>query len=163
MRKTLLIAAAALVGCGSEQITNQGLDPDFAYGSTDLESYEFPDSGDFSDMTIRWVFTNRSDQTVWVHECGAPDPWLQQLVDGEWFVRGGPRADCFGAHQVRAGEELFGELAVSRSDLYSSFPAPSGPIAGVYRLIWNAHYEYDPPAGDLPVALRISNQFVIRD
>lgn len=159
MKTRCLPLLALLTACESSPSVPETFSDAAAFGVTDRAVYEVS-STPSQESTIRFTYSNRTTDTVWSVRCAGPSPDLEKLVDGEWvLLPGGIRTLCLNAIPIASGEQVRGEIRLSRNTVRTDV------LAGTYRLVWELVWNFETPTetspfGDLlPHEFRVSNRF----
>jgi hypothetical protein len=145
---------------------------DQALVRTEASAYTLRSSSRGLEVAIGYSYENRTGSRVYLVNCnGHVAPVLERKIgDGEWELAwAAPEHDCLSPPVViEPGAALRDTLLVyGRPPGSNSYPQiDPDRIRGVHRLRWNrALTSFEPrlPFGqELPLALRVSNEFLLR-
>jgi hypothetical protein len=137
---------------------------------TDATAYQLSFNGHGFTTMIPYVFDNRTDASVHLHNCnGAFAQKLERLERGKWVVAWYPALPlCLSAPiVVDPGDTFATELRVWGARPNQNF-GPAFDVAdpsGTYRLVWDAaawsRQNGSQPVEPMPLEYRISNRFVL--
>jgi hypothetical protein len=168
--RCILLLGLSTQGCapssGTEQ--SQGNAPLI---QTEQSNYTAEVGPRTAELTIRFRFTNRTGNTVYVAGCrGVDPPVLEKQLDGAWVSVYAPLVDLCEptVHPIKPTEVYRSAFRVL-AGLPGSRVAPKlqvPEIEGTYRLVWNIYGRWrsgHAPMPDdlLPVEQRTSNPFRI--
>ena len=167
---TLLVAAATLSGAACESVTV--LDTAPAPIETDKMEYEAQIEDGSVEIDIPHTFKNETDAAVFVVNChNSFAIKLQKRVGNTWVDAVGIIIpECLSPAIEIESNATFEHTLMVRAGLPSSDIQPRfevDELEGIYRIVWIDVLEtYDPdsfPFGkQIPVAMRVSNEFLIQ-
>jgi hypothetical protein len=167
--RSLLLAVVALAACNGPFELESG---DGFLMRTAAYSYTLRTISSRWEVDIPYTYENRTGGRVFLVNCnGYVAPFLEQKVaGGEWRMGwGAPENDCLSPPVIIEPGAIFSDtLRVYGFPPGSgnAYPQFSGPVTGIYRLRWNralTSFQTRAPFGEeLPLAQRVSNEFVLR-